>query len=268
MTFVGKKSVPPKFRKDMWTPLCVLNFPNQYQGLHAYARLREFRERHETEWPLEDFTIQKGPQYGQLMSRKERSFKLMDQKANSIADMAAVLGMQARPPDPVLVEKMAKQVYTKTWTYGKTLPSGEKVTVNVSKPHYARAKRGQNSRIGHRVFEFEGNINGTSVWWVDPNDAEYAETWPVEVVHGTLNVVNGHPIWPPPAKYLTSAADGPSTDQTKELTIEQKIEMAKERAKQNLQATSQRVTASSISQNQSPPIPQTTSPPVEQSATV
>lgn len=263
--------MPPTFRKDLWTPLCVLNFPNQYQGLHAYARLREFRERHETEWPVEDFTIQKGPQFGQLMSRKERSFKLMDQKANSIADMAAVLAMQARPPDPALVERMARQVFTKTWTYGKTLPSGEKTTVSVLRRHFARAKRGQNSKIGHRAFEFEGNINGTSVWWADSNDAEYAETWPAEVVHGTLDVVRGHPIWPPSAKYLTNTAEDLSTENTQasqELSIEQKIEMARERAKKDSEVTSQRVTASSISRNASPSIPQNASPSVEQSATV
>lgn len=190
----------------------------------------------------------------------------MDQKANSIADMAAVLAMQARPPDPELVERMARQVYTKTWTYGKTLPSGEKTTVSVLRPHYARAKRGQNSKIGHRVLEFEGNISGTSVWWADPNDAEFAETWPMEVIHGTLDVVRGHPIWPPPAKYLTNAGEGSSAEGAKareELTTEQKIEMARERAKSNIQATSQRVTASSISQGTSPPKPQSTPAPVE-----
>ena len=210
---MGKKSVPATIRRDMWTPLCVLNFPNPYQGLHAFARLREFRERHETEWPIEDFTVTKGPNFGSLLGRKERTFKLMDQKANSIADMAAVLAIQARPPESWLVKKMERLVDTKEWY----LPQeGETRDKKVIQPSWPRAKRGRNSRIGHRVFEFQGKIDGTSIWWADPSDAEYAETWPVEVVHHNLDIVRGHPRWPPTSQNVPEAMDD-DVPQSKEL---------------------------------------------------
>jgi hypothetical protein len=180
--FVGKKSVPRALRKDQWTPLCVLSFPNPLQGINAFALLREFLVRHQTEYPLESITLTKGPNAGNLMSRTERSFKLMDQKANSIADMAHVLSMQARPPTPEVIKR------------AKYLVRTDKRPV---------AKRGPGSRKTHNVFEFQGRIQGTTVWWANVLDAEFAETWPAEVVHGKLAVSRNTAVWPPPEKLVT-----------------------------------------------------------------
>lgn len=50
--------------------------------------LREYRTLHETQWPKELALDEKG----RTLSRKLRGRKLCDQRANSIADIAATLG--------------------------------------------------------------------------------------------------------------------------------------------------------------------------------
>ncbi|KAL9000275.1 MAG: hypothetical protein Q9169_000992 [Polycauliona sp. 2 TL-2023] len=91
LPFLGKKTVPSHLRKDLWQPLCLVSFPRPSQGLQAYRRLREFRRLHETSYPLSLITQTEGPHKGQLHSTKKRGKILMDQKANSVADLAAVL---------------------------------------------------------------------------------------------------------------------------------------------------------------------------------
>ncbi|KAF2087501.1 hypothetical protein K490DRAFT_41803, partial [Saccharata proteae CBS 121410] len=99
ITFVGKKTKPPKLRKDVWQPLASITFPNSSQGLVAYRQLREFRKLHEHNWVREDGRY---PQLreeenkflvatGNLPTNKQRARIIMDQKANTVADIAAVL---------------------------------------------------------------------------------------------------------------------------------------------------------------------------------
>ena len=111
------------------------------------------------------------------MKKKDKAKVLMNQKANTVADMAAVLAIQARPPSPEVVEKMRRLVRT----------DGRPV-----------AKKGVGSQQTANVFEFQGKIEGTSVWWANTLDAEYAETWPKEVKHGKLAMDRGTAVWPPP----------------------------------------------------------------------
>lgn len=85
LPFLGKKTKPPALRKDQWRPLAAITFPTGHQGLNAYRELREFRKRHEHEWTYKKLGVR---------TRLEAGRKLMDQKANSIADMAAVLQRQ------------------------------------------------------------------------------------------------------------------------------------------------------------------------------
>ncbi|OCL04284.1 hypothetical protein AOQ84DRAFT_442183 [Glonium stellatum] len=87
LPFIGKHSVPPTIRPDLWRPLCTVTFPTGPQGLSAYRKLRELRRLHELCW---DHTSPEALK----MSRKKRIRWLMDQKANAIADLAKVLEMQ------------------------------------------------------------------------------------------------------------------------------------------------------------------------------
>ena len=87
LPFLGKQTKPAALRKDLWRPLAAVTFPSGSQGLTAYRELREYRKRHEHEWDYEELGAR---------SRLDAGRKLMDQRANSIADLAAVLIRQER----------------------------------------------------------------------------------------------------------------------------------------------------------------------------
>ncbi|TVY82307.1 hypothetical protein LSUE1_G003179, partial [Lachnellula suecica] len=100
----GKKTVPRALRKDLWAPLATLTFPSAPIGLSTLQKLREFRRRHE----LEKAKWQEGDSHARRRNLKvynrdeeeeerkkkikERLEVLVDQKANSVADIAYVLG--------------------------------------------------------------------------------------------------------------------------------------------------------------------------------
>ena len=87
LPFMGKHTKPPALRPDEWVPHCVLTFPTPAQGHNAFRKLREFRRLHETAWDKTN------PEYLR-MDRKKRMLKIMDQRANTSADLAEVLRIQ------------------------------------------------------------------------------------------------------------------------------------------------------------------------------
>ncbi|KAK1826916.1 transcriptional regulation of mitochondrial recombination-domain-containing protein [Podospora conica] len=91
MPYTGKKLVPAKLRKDYWQPMAMIRFGTGLGevGRSVYQKLRELKKRHELEWGRDD------PEEEQRMlnmSRHERGKAINDQRANVVADMAAVLG--------------------------------------------------------------------------------------------------------------------------------------------------------------------------------
>lgn len=111
--FLGKKTVGnPAMRKDMWAPLATVSFPSGPQGLEAYHQLREFAKRHLHEWTYKginqrlaarglDPLSKPDGEWGKPKWKSDRWFRskvvgpaLQDQKANSVADLAAVLQVQ------------------------------------------------------------------------------------------------------------------------------------------------------------------------------
>ncbi|KAB5570477.1 transcriptional regulation of mitochondrial recombination-domain-containing protein [Coniochaeta sp. 2T2.1] len=93
--FNGKKLRPASIRKDYWRPMAMIEFPQGQGevGRSVLQKLREFRKRHELEWGDQE-TIEKmrkliKPGRG---GGHELGKALNDQKANSVADIAAVLG--------------------------------------------------------------------------------------------------------------------------------------------------------------------------------
>ncbi|KAH7132161.1 transcriptional regulation of mitochondrial recombination-domain-containing protein [Dendryphion nanum] len=88
LPFIGKHSVPPSVRPDHWTPFCRVGpFPSSDQGIHALRNLHEFRQLHQLCWK------DSNPEFNQY-GKKVLIKRLMDQKANSVADLAQVLLMQ------------------------------------------------------------------------------------------------------------------------------------------------------------------------------
>ncbi|KAL8770910.1 MAG: hypothetical protein Q9209_003561 [Squamulea sp. 1 TL-2023] len=183
LPFLGKKTVPSHLRKDLWQPLCLVSFPRPSQGLLAYRRLREFRRLHETSYPLSLITQTEGHHRGQLHSTKKRGKILMDQKANSIADLAAVLlraeeklpriGQEEQEIDE---EKLAEK-------------RGKKAEMKEKRADWIRRmqKAGKKSvrRKDPQPFEQPG-VEGVKISWANLLDAEFAEQWPEAVVHDGL----------------------------------------------------------------------------------
>ncbi|OJD33256.1 uncharacterized protein BKCO1_3200060 [Diplodia corticola] len=98
LAYAGKKTIPAKLRKDVWRPLAVVTFTKTVHCLTTYRQLREFRKLHELHWdnnkqyPKLAPERQKEIEQGRTApTKKERARIIMDQKANSIADLAALL---------------------------------------------------------------------------------------------------------------------------------------------------------------------------------
>ena len=168
LPFLGKKTVPARLRKDLWLPFALVEFPSALQGLDAFRRLREFRRLHETSYPLDLITVKEGKQKGSLMNTKERGAVLMDQKANSVADLAAVLLQDEKGPSEERARH--KERSKKYWD----LVNRQKV--KAGKP---RVRKRVNLSLGPTV-------NQVRIRWADLMDADYAEAWPQSVVHHLL----------------------------------------------------------------------------------
>ena len=114
----GANNNPPKLRKDMWRPLWTVSFEKacdaEAQARRAFEKLREYRKLHELCWQpptilsqhvteaekeeirrrLEGRGGSKVEAVHDIIKRRKKKIRqrmVMDQKANSIADLAAVL---------------------------------------------------------------------------------------------------------------------------------------------------------------------------------
>ncbi|KAI9718087.1 MAG: hypothetical protein M1812_004345 [Candelaria pacifica] len=169
LPFLGKKTVPAALRKDLWQPLATISFPAPPQGLLAFRKLREFRKLHELSYPLEDFKDEKG----RLLGKKQRGKKLMDQKANSIADIAAVLQAQEEAQEEAHVAAKAGET--------KLERTSPKDTLAIVEEEAAQTRRNVELSAGER------NWDKVRISWANILDAEYAETWPESVLHQGTN---------------------------------------------------------------------------------
>ncbi|VUC31327.1 unnamed protein product [Clonostachys rosea] len=111
LPYNGKKTKPAKLRKDYWSPMAAIEFP-QGQGAvgrTVFQKLRELKHLHEVQWH-EDLRYKSEKEYTKedkkkvkekheagfldyrpLRTVKQRSKALNAQKGNAIADMAVVL---------------------------------------------------------------------------------------------------------------------------------------------------------------------------------
>lgn len=165
----------------------MVEFPRPVQGLVAFRKLREYRRLHETTYPLDIITEKEGPRKGQLMGTKKRGKVLMDQKANTVADLAAVLLQQERGPTAEQIERSERRI---------------KLVQRMKR------QKGANKVKKKPVPAAElGGTEGVMVRWANILDAEFAETWPVAVVHDVLGQSRYTAAFPP-AKKATSSDDG------------------------------------------------------------
>jgi len=110
----------------------------------------------------------------------------MNQKANSVADMAAVLLLQSKKPNEEELRKAERKVRTD----GRPL-----------------AKRGLGRQANAEVYTARGSVEGVRIRWANVLDAEYAETWPEQVIHDGLEKHRYTAAWPPAPPLVVSAEE-------------------------------------------------------------
>lgn len=146
----------------------MVYFPSPHAGLAAYRMLREFRMMHETKYPLDIIKETEGKWKGSLLPKKRRAKVLMDQKANSVADLAAVLLLQERGPSEeriVNAERRRRRVETLRKQKGED-----------------KVKQGPID-----VASEMGGVEGVRVRWANKSDQGFAEKWPDGVDHDLLH---------------------------------------------------------------------------------
>jgi hypothetical protein len=131
LPFIGKHSVPPKIRHDLWTPHCRVGpFPTAKQGQDALKKLQELRRLNLYNWNKtnaklveemkeEDWADVQTPRNAGIakkpllvmnwhkpgfLQKRKLIRLLMDYRANATADLARVLSIQ---------QQMGKEVYDK-----------------------------------------------------------------------------------------------------------------------------------------------------------
>ena len=145
----------------------MVYFPSPHAGLAAFRNLREFRVLHEKSYPLKLIEEKEGKRKGLLLPKKSRGKVLMDQKANSVADLAAVLLLQEKGPSQERIasaERRRRRVETL-----KKQKGGDKV-----------------KKAPIDVLAEMGGVEGVRVRWANLEDSEFAAIWPKGVDHGVL----------------------------------------------------------------------------------
>jgi hypothetical protein len=174
--------------------MATITFPPNTSalGLSVYQKLREYRRLHELCWDPEEvgFETQKGKD-GEMkrvaLSKRQRGRKLCDQKANSVADIAAVL---ARIGDEALMAEIALGTKIKDRLKGWWVRELRLRRRAEEKAKKALA-RGEVVETTKEVKAEEGVEKPpviVEIKWRDMLDAEYAETWSENVVHDQLGM--------------------------------------------------------------------------------
>ncbi|OKL58065.1 hypothetical protein UA08_06603 [Talaromyces atroroseus] len=221
MVFHGKKTVPATLRKDMWAPFYSVHFDDAKVGLRAYQLLREFSLQRQLAPPKEMITItekwldQKRPRdmmeaekweeenkmnekVGWMMNKKDRARVLMDQKATSVADIAAVLEIQEKE----LEEGFAlgtRGYLTRKARQRRRL--GRKLEAEATERATERVQKFEDqledlagvsieNPTGHNEYSVESKQ--VKILWTDIYDAQYAKSWPERVSHGHLALLHDH----------------------------------------------------------------------------
>lgn len=170
--------------------MAMIQFPEGQGevGRSVFQRLRECRKLHEYAW---DDSVLYG-ENGKTLTRHERGRRLNDQRANTIADMAAVLGGLGKG-NKIVVKDAAEQ----GGSVGETATANEGKTATTSE--------------GKTLLQ-------TTVWWVNELDRNYAKKWTDNVKHERFEDA---PVAPTPAAKETK--EGESQTAPAELVAEQEL---------------------------------------------
>ena len=135
-------------------------------GRSVLQRLREFRKRHELEWNEPLFEL----------SKRERGEALNDQKANSVADIAAVLG-GAGKGNLILAENRRQR---------RTGPSMKNKGPSSQSNEAIETKSDEDTTGKTEETKAAKNLSQVTIFWRDLMDAAHAQAWSDNVTHTVL----------------------------------------------------------------------------------
>ena len=127
-------------------------------------KLREFRRVHELSWGDE---ILLDPETGRTRSKPERGRALNDQRANAVADLAAVLSGEAG--------------------------EGSKMWIETDEERKARLSL-RPIPVDQEAVKAKRRLYDVTVFWDNERDKGHAPTWPANVTHRLLA------DWAPPER--------------------------------------------------------------------
>ncbi|KAI1812698.1 hypothetical protein GGS20DRAFT_587261 [Poronia punctata] len=181
IVYHGKKLKPSKIRKDYWRPLAMIQFPEKQGqvGLNVLQRLMECKKIHEYAWGDDMLYADEGSR--KTLTRRMRGRRLNDQRANTVADVAAVLGGLGKGNKIIISDS-------------KTQDQGQGQAVeSVGEDTNADADANTGTGTGTELDAADiDNIVATedgktlwkaTVWWANPQDKNYAASWPANVSH-------------------------------------------------------------------------------------
>ncbi|KAL2011388.1 hypothetical protein VTN00DRAFT_4106 [Thermoascus crustaceus] len=220
LIYHGKKTVPASLRKDMWVPYYSVHFSDSKVGLRAYHLLREFAMQRQLAPPREMITITEEflerkrprdpseakkfdekfkPKIGWLMDKKQRARVLMDQKATSVADVAAVLKIQEEEIKSGFADGKRGYLTRTARRRRREAREREREVAEKNAERIAKLEQALSTpEVEVKIQETQGNgeykVEGDEVkiLWADVHDAQYAESWPERVKHGELELTRDH----------------------------------------------------------------------------
>lgn len=229
LVYHGKKTIPSTLRKDMWVPYFSVHFHDSKIGLRAYHLLREFSMLRQLSPPREMITIserfldQRRPRdpeqakefdekyqskLGWLMEKKDRARALMDQKATSVADIAAVLAIQEDEVKNGFADgkrgyltqsaRRRRREARKTEEHTAHLQSNRVADFEEALALSSNTNNNSDNAVDYVVEDVERKTpvlqdgKGVKVLWTDLHYARFAQAWPNRVFHGELDLSRDH----------------------------------------------------------------------------
>ncbi|KAI1180191.1 hypothetical protein F4777DRAFT_364627 [Nemania sp. FL0916] len=198
--FKGKKFKPSKIRKDYWRPLALIQFDEGRGdvGRSVYQRLRECKTLHDYSW---DDSVLVG-ENRQTLTRRERGRKLNDQRANTIADIAAVLGGLGKGNKMWLDEESsvaAAAAAAEAEINGLENESeGEGEGLSAAEKREKEVDAIVRQNTPPVTTEGEKTLCPVTVFWTENHDRYYAKKWTKNVTHALFQDA----VLEPRASYL------------------------------------------------------------------
>lgn len=203
----------------MWVPYFSVHFNDSKIGLRAYHLLREFSMQRQLSPPKEMITItdawidQKRPRdpkgaedflekykdkIGRIMPKHHRKRAVMDQKATSVADIAAVLKIQEEEVANGFADGKRGYLTPTARKRRRAARAKEEAVANEQAARVAGLEQALSSEVvEYKVQETKDTSGaleemGVKILWRDLHDARFAENWPERVRHGELELSRDH----------------------------------------------------------------------------